>query len=97
NDGGRAFMGLSEDKTKTSATPSSPQPAAASSSAAGPVPPSFTPLEEAMAGALGKNVKPAVRRNTRLIDLYVTNHDPLIAQRLAEAVSRVIARASCRE
>ena len=94
NDGGRAFLGLSEDKTKTSATPSSPQPAAASSSAAGPVPPSFTPLEEAMAGALGKNVKPAVRRNTRLIDLYVTNHDPVIAQRLAEAVSREYIRSS---
>src|SRR5438105_2616137 len=94
NDGGGAFLGLSEDKTKPSATPSSRPPAAASSSAAGSMPPSFTPLEEAMAGALGKNVKPAVRRNTRLIDLYVTNHDPVIAQRLAEAVSREYIRSS---
>ena len=94
NDGGRAFLGVSGDKTKTSPTPSSPPPAAASSSAAGAMPPSFTPLEEAMAGALAKNVKPAVRRNTRLIDLYVTNHDPVIAQRLAEAVSREYIRSS---
>src|SRR5437879_4024777 len=42
DDGGRAFLGRSGDKTKTSATPSSPQPAAASSSAAGAMPPSFT-------------------------------------------------------
>ena len=94
NDGGRAFLGVSGDKTKTSPTPSSPPPAAASSSAAGAMPPSFTPLEEAMAGALSRNVKPAVRRNTRLIDLYVTNHDPVIAQRLAEAVSREYIRSS---
>ena len=94
NDSGRAFLGVSGDKSKTSPTPSSPPPAAASSSAAGAMPPSFTPLEEAMAGALAKNVKPAVRRNTRLIDLYVTNHDPVIAQRLAEAVSREYIRSS---
>jgi len=94
NDGGRAFLGLSEVKTKTSATPSSPEPAAASSSPAGGVPSSFTPLEEAMAGALNKSVKPAIRRNTRLIDLYVTNRDPVIAQRLAEAVCREYIRSS---
>ncbi len=94
DDGGRAFLGRSGDKTKTSATPSSPQPAAASSSAAGPMPPSFTPLEEGLAGVLSKNVKPAVRRNTRLIDLYVTNPDPVIAQRLPEAVGREYIRSS---
>ena len=96
NDGGRAFLGLSgkQDKTKTLATPSSPQPAVASSSAAASMPPSFTPLEEAMAGALRGDVYPKIRRATRLIDLYVTNHDPVIAQRLAEAVSREYIRSS---
>jgi capsular exopolysaccharide synthesis family protein len=94
NDGGRAFVGVSGDKTKTSATPSSPQPAAASSSAVDPMPPAFTPLEEAMAGALSKSVQPAVRKNTRLIDLYVTNRDPVIAQRLAEAVGREYIRSA---
>ena len=33
-------------------------------------------------------VKPVIRRGTRLIDVYVTNSDPAMAQRLAEAVGR---------
>ena len=33
-------------------------------------------------------VKPIIRRGTRLIDLFVTNRDPVMAQRLAEAVGR---------
>src|SRR5438128_9608792 len=33
-------------------------------------------------------VKPVIRRGTRLIDLFVTNGDPVMAQRLAEAVGR---------
>ena len=33
-------------------------------------------------------VRPAIRRGTRLIDLYVTHPDPVMAQRLAEAVGR---------
>src|SRR6266404_70871 len=95
-DGGRAFLGLSgeQGKTKPSATPSSPQPPAASSSAADLMPPSFTPLEEGLAGALRWDVTPKIRRNTRLIDLYVTNRDPVIAQRLAEAVGREYIRNS---
>src|SRR6266404_109546 len=95
-DGGRAFLGLSgeQGKTKTSATPSSPQPPAASSSAADLMPPSFTPLEEGLAGALRWDVTPKIRRNTQLIDLYVTNRDPVIAQRLAEAVGREYIRST---
>src|SRR5204863_8522485 len=31
---------------------------------------------------------PFIRRGTRLIDLFVTNRDPVMAQRLAEAVGR---------
>src|SRR5947207_3374315 len=48
----------------------------------------FTPMEEALAGALSGMVKAAIRRGTRLIDVYVTNRDPLMSERLAEAVGR---------
>jgi capsular exopolysaccharide synthesis family protein len=48
----------------------------------------FTPTEEALGGALFTMVKPVIRRGTRLIDLYVTNRDPVMASRLAEAVGR---------
>src|SRR5438270_9304971 len=43
----------------------------------------FTPTENALAGALAGMVKATIRRGTRLIDLYVTNGDPVMAQRLA--------------
>lgn len=56
--------------------------------------PSFTPLEEGLAALLSKSIKPAIRRGTRLIDVYVTNRDPVIAQRLAEAVGREYIRNS---
>src|SRR2546430_9872667 len=39
-------------------------------------------------------VKPVFRRGTRLIDLYVVNQDPALAQRLAEAVGREYIRSS---
>jgi hypothetical protein len=39
-------------------------------------------------------VRPAIRRGTRLIDLYVTHPDPVMAQRLAEAVGREYIRNS---
>ena len=39
-------------------------------------------------------VRPAIRRGTRLIDLYVTHRDPVMAQRLAEAVGREYIRNS---
>src|SRR5205085_4099940 len=47
-----------------------------------------TPMENALAGALSGMVKATIRRGTRLIDLYVTNGDPVMAQRLAEATGR---------
>lgn len=54
----------------------------------------FTPLEDALGGALSSMVKPVIRRGTRLIDVYVTNRDPALAQRLAEAVGREYIRYS---
>jgi len=54
----------------------------------------FTPLEEALGRAMVGMVHPAIRRGTRLIDLYVTNGDPAMAQRLAEAVGREYIRNS---
>lgn len=91
DDGGRALLG---------------QPAAIPSSSAAPTPATgaqavdkfalspFTPMEEALAGALSFGVKPIIRRGTRLIDLYVTNRDPAMARRLAEAVGREYIRSS---
>src|SRR5437867_10092357 len=54
----------------------------------------FTPLEEALGRAMVGMVHPAIRRGTRLIDLYVTHGDPAMAQRLAEAVGREYIRNS---
>jgi polysaccharide biosynthesis transport protein len=54
----------------------------------------FTPTEEALAGALSGMVKATIRRGTRLIDLWVTNRDPVMAQRLAGAVGREYIRNS---
>src|SRR5204863_1082748 len=54
----------------------------------------FTPLEEALARGMVGMVTPAIRRGTRLIDLYVTHSDPAMAQRLAEAVGREYIRNS---
>src|SRR5437763_11224877 len=54
----------------------------------------FTPMEEALAGALSGMVKANIRRGTRLIDLFVTNRDAVMAQRLAEAVGREYIRNS---
>src|SRR5438477_4288454 len=48
----------------------------------------FTPTENTLAGSLAGMVKATIRRGTRLIDLYVTNGDPVMAQRLAEATGR---------
>ncbi len=56
--------------------------------------PTFTPLEEALGGALSGMVRPVIRRGTRLIDLYVLNRDPAMAQRLTEAVGREYIRSS---
>ncbi len=54
----------------------------------------FTPTENTLAGALSGMVKATIRRGTRLIDLYVTNGDPVMAQRLAEAVGREYIRSA---
>src|SRR2546430_7878681 len=54
----------------------------------------FTPMEEALAGALSGMVKGTIRRGTRLIDLWVTNRDPVMAQRLVTAVGREYIRNS---
>jgi capsular exopolysaccharide synthesis family protein len=54
----------------------------------------FTPMEEALAGALSGMVKAAIRRGTRLIDLFVVSRDPVMAQRLCEAVGREYIRNS---
>ena len=51
-------------------------------------------MEEGLAGALAGMVKPVIRRGTRLIDLFVTNRDPIMAQRLSEAVGREYIRYS---
>ena len=54
----------------------------------------FTPLEEALARGLAGMVRPVIRRGTRLIDLYVTNRDPVMAQRLSDAIGREYIRNS---
>jgi succinoglycan biosynthesis transport protein ExoP len=101
NDGGRAFLGTSGGKLDAKASPASTPGSTAGSSSASTADSgqasqaSYTPLEEALALRLSKKgVKPVTRRGTRLIDLVVINHDPVIAQRLAEAVGREYIRSS---
>src|SRR5437870_1674876 len=95
DDGGRALLG--ETVTKPNTTKPSPKSSASPGennidNVAGA--PAFTPLEEALGGALSGMVKPLIRRGTRLIDLYVVNRDPAMAQRLAEAIGREYIRSS---
>lgn len=54
----------------------------------------FSPMEEKLAGYLSKSVDPVIRRGTRLIDLNVTNRNPQLAQRLAEAIGQGYIRQS---
>lgn len=54
----------------------------------------FTPLEDGLGGVISSTVKPVIRRGTRLIDLYVTNREPAMSQRIAEAVGREYIRMS---
>jgi succinoglycan biosynthesis transport protein ExoP len=82
DDDGKALLGI----TKASAPV--PKKDAKSSETA------LTQTEQALGGALSTMVKPVVRRGTRLIDLYVVNQDPALAQRLAEAVGREYIRSS---
>ncbi|MGI8482566.1 MAG: GumC family protein, partial [Chthoniobacterales bacterium] len=88
NDGGRALLGTTADKEAAKITPSPTQSAPPQRPHVGRTETTFTPLEEGLAGALSTMVKPVIRRATRLIDLFVTNRDPVMAQRLAEAVGR---------
>ena len=85
DDDGKALLGM----TKGSA------PAAKKENArSGVADSALTQTEQALGGALSTMVKPVVRRGTRLIDLYVVNQDPALAQRLAEAVGREYIRSS---
>ncbi len=97
DDGGRGLLGSSvTDEQNPSPTPA---PANSKTSSA-PNEDSFlrdrafTPLEDGLGGALSTMVKPVIRRGTRLIDLYVSNRDPALAQRLAESVGREYIRMS---
>jgi capsular exopolysaccharide synthesis family protein len=92
-DGGRALLGQSivTDKGSNSMQSPDPSPAAKTQSTSGVT---FTPLEEALGRAMAGMVKPVIRRGTRLIDLFVTHHDPAMAQRLVEAIGREYIRAS---
>jgi len=87
-DEGKALLG----RTKTPA-PAPKKEAVPGAKSTGPEP-AFSQMEEALGGALATMVKPVVRRGTRLIDLYVVNQDPALAQRLAEGVGREYIRNS---
>lgn len=87
DDDGRALLGM----TKGAA----PAPKKEGPNTKSAVPETaLTQTEQALGGALAMMVKPVVRRGTRLIDLYVVNEDPALAQRLAEAVGREYIRSS---
>src|SRR5438132_10436178 len=94
-DGGRALLGQGiVSGAASGATPNTgPSPGAIETQSAVGVG-TFTPLEEALGRALAGMVNPVIRRGTRLIDLYVTNRDPAMAQRLAEAIGREYIRNS---
>ncbi len=94
-DGGRALLG--QNITGRDAAKATPRPLASPTqnkmdNASGVT--TFTPLEEALGRAIKGMVTPVIRRGTRLIDVYVTNRDPAVAQRLAEAIGREYIRNS---
>ena len=95
-DNGRALFGGQNitGSSKPSATPSSGPSADMSKAESAVGVTTFTSLEEALGRALADRVKPVIRRGTRLIDLYVTNRDPVMAQRLADAIGREYIRNS---
>ncbi|MGI8432698.1 MAG: GumC family protein, partial [Chthoniobacterales bacterium] len=93
DDGGRALLGEAVT-TNVAATPPPKASAVPRREEMSARDRAFTPLEDGLGGALANMVKPVIRRGTRLIDLYVTNRDPAIAQRLAEAVGREYIRMS---
>ena len=95
DDGGRALVGQSittgsaSSMARRTDSPLAPKKTQTASGAT-----TFTPLEEALGRATAGMVKPVVRRGTRLIDLYVTHPDPVMAQRLVEAIGREYIRNS---
>ena len=95
-DGGRALLGqgVVPDKSfsTTQRSEKTPEPGAKNQSTSGVT--TFSPLEEGLGRAMAGMVRPTIRRGTRLIDLYVTHPDPVMAQRLAEAVGREYIRNS---
>ena len=94
-DGGRALLGQTvviDKKSSPQPSAETAQPRAKTQDASAGT--TFTPLEEALGRAMVGTVKPVIRRGTRLIDLYVVHPDPVMAQRLAEAVGREYIRNS---
>jgi capsular exopolysaccharide synthesis family protein len=94
-DGGHALLGQSVVAEKSSSATERTEPSQAATktqNATGDT--TFTAVEEALGRAMVGMVKPAIRRGTRLIDLYVTHGDPAMAQRLTEAVGREYIRNS---
>jgi succinoglycan biosynthesis transport protein ExoP len=94
-DGGRALIGQSivADKSSSASERTEPSQAGDKTQNANGVT-TFTPVEEALGRAMVGMVQPAIRRGTRLIDLYVTHGDPATAQHLAEAIGREYIRNS---
>lgn len=86
DDEGRALLGITKGVA--------PAPKKDSASKAATAETALTQTEQALGGALSMMVKPVVRRGTRLIDLFVVNQDPALAQRLSEAVGREYIRNS---
>ena len=93
-DGGHALLGQSGVADKSSSATERTEPSQVATKAQKADGTTFTPVEEALGRAMVGMVKPAIRRGTRLIDLYVTHGDPAMAQRLAEAVGREYIRNS---
>jgi polysaccharide biosynthesis transport protein len=93
-DGGHALLGQSVVTDKSSSATERTEPSQAATKAQRAEGTTFTSVEEALGRAMVGMVKPAIRRGTRLIDLYVTHRDPAMAQRLAEAIGREYIRNS---
>jgi len=93
SDGGRALLGQTVAVDKKPSPPQQAEtPQAGAKTQSGGT--TFTPLEEGLGRAMAGMVRPSIRRGTRLIDLYVTHPDPVMAQRLTEAVGREYIRNS---